>query len=92
MAKNSQPEPNPQGGGQAPSADQSSQPDDQAAAQVAADQAALPKSTITVTVPKAFKLLKASGMTDFAAGVQEMEPADVEHWYSKAMGVEPYKA
>lgn len=47
--------------------------------------------TVTVTVPKAFKLmLDHFHVKEFKAGVQEMERAHAEHWYSKANGVVIY--
>jgi hypothetical protein len=49
--------------------------------------------TVTVTVPKAFKLrLDGHKELSFKAGVQEMEREHAEHWYSKANGVNIYKA
>jgi len=46
---------------------------------------------VTVTVPRAFKLmLDYSHTKEFKAGIQEMERPHAEHWYSKACGVEIY--
>lgn len=53
---------------------------------------AAPRSTVTVTVPKAFKL-RIDNATELAipAGIQEMDPAHAEHWYAKANGVVIYQ-
>lgn len=48
--------------------------------------------TVTATVPKAF-ILRLDHFREiaFKAGVQEMERAHAEHWYSLANGVQVYK-
>lgn len=47
---------------------------------------------VTVTVPRAFKLMLDHFHTkDFKAGIQEMERSHAEHWYAKASGVEIYE-
>ena len=56
-----------------------------------ADVAAELVDTVTVTVPRAFKLMLDHFHTkDFKAGIQEMERSHAEHWYAKASGVEIY--
>jgi len=48
--------------------------------------------TVTVTVPKAFKLrLDHNTELKFEAGIQEMDPKVAEHWFAKANGVEVYQ-
>ena len=49
-------------------------------------------NTVTVVVPKAFKLKLAHDAPElsFVAGVQEMLPEYATHWYSKAHGVTVY--
>ena len=47
--------------------------------------------TVTVTVPKAFKLrLDDHTEYQFQAGVQQMDPTVASHWYSVANGVTIY--
>lgn len=49
------------------------------------------EETVTVTVPKDFKLrLDDHVEKKYSAGVQEMPLAHAEHWYSKANGVTIY--
>ena len=48
-------------------------------------------ATVTVTVPKAFKLrMTHHAEVEFRAGVCEMTREQAEHWYSKANGVVIY--
>ena len=48
--------------------------------------------TVTVTVPKAYKLrIDNHQLIDVAAGIQEMERSHAEHWWSKAQGVKIYR-
>jgi hypothetical protein len=48
-----------------------------------------PSATVTVHIPKAFKLIDDQGiMHNYAAGTDEMPIAHAEHWYSQANGVE----
>ncbi len=50
------------------------------------------KDTVTVTVPKAFKLrLDHNTELKFDAGIQEMDPKVANHWFAKANGVEIYQ-
>lgn len=48
--------------------------------------------TVTVTVPRAFKL-RVDNFHEytFAAGIQEMERSLADHWYSVANGVKVYQ-
>ena len=49
--------------------------------------------TVTVTVPKAFKLrVDNFRELEIKAGIQEMERQHADHWYSVANGVQVYKA
>ena len=48
--------------------------------------------TVTVTVPRAFQLRGNDGnITQYPAGVQEMEREHAKHWYSVACGVTVYE-
>jgi len=51
-----------------------------------------PKTTVTVTVPKGFKLRTSHDeVIDYKAGIQEMPPEHADHWYSIANGVKKYE-
>lgn len=57
----------------------------------AAAPTAAETATVTVTVPKAFTLrLDHQREIKVAAGVQQMEVTNANHWYSKANGVTIY--
>ena len=46
---------------------------------------------VTLTIPKPFKLVLNHGHTlELQPGVQQMERAHAEHWYSRASGVQIY--
>jgi hypothetical protein len=48
-------------------------------------------ATVTVTVPKAFKLrIDCETELQIKPGVQQMECEHAEHWYCKAQGVQIY--
>lgn len=50
------------------------------------------KTTVTVLVPRAFKLtLSHDKVIPFEQGVQEMDPELLDHWYVKAHSVRPYE-
>lgn len=83
--------PSPEGNN-APSADDGAPTVDSKAPEAAAPAAdTTAEETVTVTVPKAFRLrLDPQTELQFKAGIQEMTRANAEHWYSKANGVVIY--